>query len=357
MTLVGGTAAVAAIAMVVLLPGALSEQITPISAPTEVVEPFRRGAPSQPTADDPQPSDPPPPVLGGEVDSGEPTVVVAPPANRQALPAAPLSTLATPTAETTATLVALPEITVFGTATPGSTIVIGGPANVTVTVPDSGSWSTIVTGLVEGDNILTVLQRKAGFADSSSVVLQVTLDTLAPAAPVVTSTWTPDQRDPLTLSGSGEPGATLEVHSSDGSLIGSTTVDDTGAWQIHLATLSPVAGSVAAVLVDPAGNRSPDAIVGPLAFVPSVVAPADGATIASGTVPVTIEGWPGQSVLVKINGASAGIFTLSPGGNLTLNFTSPSGGAVDPGHYTIEVAYHDGSATSPHTSSIGFDVV
>jgi RNA polymerase sigma factor (sigma-70 family) len=173
-------------------------------------------------------------------------------------------------------------------------------------------------------------------------------DTTPPAAPRVTSSWSDDQLVPLSVSGTGEPGATVSIALPDGTTLATTTADAAGAWSVaSIPGISPTVTQLVVRQTDAAGNTSATSTVGPFAFVPSIVSPSDGATVPSGPLALTFAGWPGSELLVTINGAGAGIYTVPASGSLTVSFTSPSGGAVAPGSYDIGAAYYAAGTAPP----------
>ncbi|PNB65492.1 hypothetical protein C1X64_31585, partial [Pseudomonas sp. GW456-E7] len=121
------------------------------------------------------------------------------------------------------------SITVGGSAEPGS--------NVTVTFPDGSTGSVVVDGTGQYELVSPPGQGsgsvEVGVVDvngnpSDTTVLEYD-DTTAPEAPVVGIT---DHGDgSLTIAGSGEPGATVNVTFPDGST-GSVVVDASGNYSI-----------------------------------------------------------------------------------------------------------------------------
>ncbi len=121
----------------------------------------------------------------------------------------------------------------------------------------------------------------------------------------------------LTISGRGEPGATVEVRDANGTLLGSGTVAANGTFLVDLD--SPVGGgdSLQLVQTDAAGNPSPSLTV----TVPATALPdspdglalnGDGTSI-SGTAPV------GSLVEVRdANGTVIGSIQVGNGGTFTI---------------------------------------
>lgn len=141
----------------------------------------------------------------------------------------------------------------------------------TVQAGNNGGWSfTPTTPLTNGAHTLTVTATDAAGNISPAASFSLTVDTLAPAAPVIASVnddvgsvtgnltrgQTTDDTRPQ-LNGSGEPGATLNVY-DNGTLIGSTTVAEGGGWSFTPVTaLSEGPHALTVAAVDTAGNISP----------------------------------------------------------------------------------------------------
>ncbi|MFJ3458459.1 BapA/Bap/LapF family large adhesin [Scandinavium goeteborgense] len=160
-----------------------------------------------------------------------------------------------------------------GTGEIGSTISVYDNGNLlgTAVVDGSGNWSLpSPTALTEGNHSLTVTATDAaGNTSAPSAAFPIVIDTAPPATPTLL-TVTDDQPGVTgalvngqltndttpTLNGRGEAGATIKVF-SDGVLVGSTTVDGTGAWSVTPTT--PLTNGIHLLTVnqtDPAGNIS-----------------------------------------------------------------------------------------------------
>ena len=190
--------------------------------------------------------------------------------------------------------------TVTGTAEPGATVVVTGPLGETCTaVADiNGDWSCeIAPALAEGANQLDVTATDAAGNTSPATMVNITVDTMAPAAPTIN---TPTNGAPV--SGTGEAGATVTVTTPSGATC-TTTVLANGTWSCSLSP-SPVDGEdITADQTDPAGNTSPPTTVpggvdtsAPAA--PVVTAPADGSIGNDNTPTVTGTAEPGATVTV-----------------------------------------------------------
>ena len=122
-----------------------------------------------------------------------------------------------------------------------------------------------------GDGVKAITYQyvdAAGNVSAASPSLSVTIDTSAPAAPVITSvtddfapvtgavanTGKTDDTTP-TIAGTAEANATVSLYNG-GTLIGSTTADGTGAWTFTpSAPLAEATYSITAKATDAAGNQ------------------------------------------------------------------------------------------------------
>ncbi|MGC4026061.1 MAG: Ig-like domain-containing protein [Mesorhizobium sp.] len=140
------------------------------------------------------------------------------------------------------------------------------------TVGSGGNWSVSpVADLLDGRHSLSLVQRNASGDKSDGTGFVVTVDTVAPEAPVIVrvidavdfvtgviqSGGVTNDTRPV-LSGTGEPGATVELR--DGvTLVGTATVANDGTWSIRPASgLSEGVHTLLVVQIDAAGNQSVD---------------------------------------------------------------------------------------------------
>lgn len=186
--------------------------------------------------------------------------------------------------------------TFAGTGEAGATVQVtvnGAPA-CTATVSPGGNWSCAATATIpNGPANYAAVQRDLAGNTSQPATGQFTIDTIAPAAPVVVhpadgssvGTSTP------TFSGSGEPGATVRVV-INGGLACSATAGPTGNWSCIVAPpLADGNASYTASQTDGAGNQGPSA-AGRF-VVDTTDADADG--IAGGSDNCPLNPNPGQT--------------------------------------------------------------
>jgi PKD repeat protein len=153
----------------------------------------------------------------------------------------------------------------------------------------SASWT-----LAAGDGAKTVYARFVDAAGnvSTPVSASITLDTMPPAAPVITSpaNGSASQSTALTISGTAEPNALTTVRDGAAS-IGLVSADGAGNWNLAVS-LSEGVHSFTAQATDGAGNQGPaSATVSYTAdgTPPVVTAPADITVAATGVLtPVTL---------------------------------------------------------------------
>ncbi|MBN8654532.1 MAG: sortase [Anaerolineae bacterium] len=130
---------------------------------------------------------------------------------------------------------------------------------------DGGGFSACTSpqnyvGLSDGSHTFQVRAiDNAGNVDSTPASYTWTVDTTAPAAPVVT---TPANGSVISnptplVSGTAEPNSTVTVY-IDGSPVGTATADGSGDWNYTPAALSDGSHTVRATSTDAAGNTSPN---------------------------------------------------------------------------------------------------
>ncbi len=155
--------------------------------------------------------------------------------------------------------------TIEGTGTPGTTIevFIDGTKVGEVVVDDDGTWEfTPEDDLTEGDHTVEVVVT---FPDGSTETVEVvvTIDTTPPDGEITTPADGDETTDQPAITGTAEPGATVEVF-IDGESIGETEADNNGDW-----TITPPEGlddgphEVTAIVTDDAGNSTE---IGPVEF-------------------------------------------------------------------------------------------
>ncbi|MGX9221460.1 Ig-like domain-containing protein [Massilia varians] len=188
-----------------------------------------------------------------------------------AVPPAPAFALGNDTGiSATDGITGLARPTFTGTAEAGATVKLYDTDKTTLlgsaTADGAGKWSIVPTSpLSSGTHALSVTATDAANNTSGfSSTLSVTIDTAAPAAPLldagsdsglpgdrITNDATP------TVSGTAEAGATVKLYDSNGSTeLGSTTADGSGRWSITSSNLANGPHALTVKATDAAGNTS-----------------------------------------------------------------------------------------------------
>ncbi|MFS0724274.1 Ig-like domain-containing protein [Paenibacillus sp. 1P07SE] len=255
------------------------------------------------------------------------------------------------------------EPTITGTAEPDSTVLISidGAAPVSATVNGTGMWSYApTTALDEGSHTVSAIARDAAGNESiPSTTVNFTVDTIPPAAPVITAPEdgsTVTEKRPV-ITGMTEIGSTVMV--TVGGASGAASVQQDGSWSYTpTADLSEGPHTVSVTATDAAGNEStPPATasftvdtIPPAA--PTILAPANGTVTSDATPTVTISAdADADSVTVFINGTALGEATQVAG---EWSYT-PS--ALTDGPYEVTVVAADAAGnTSEPSQPVSFTV-
>uniref|UniRef100_UPI00053E9B43 Ig-like domain repeat protein n=2 Tax=Pseudomonas aeruginosa TaxID=287 RepID=UPI00053E9B43 len=166
---------------------------------------------------------------------------------------------------------------ITGTAEVGAKVILtdgnGNPIGET-TADGSGNWTfTPGTPLANGSVINALAQDAAG---NNSSPTSATVDSLAPAAPVI------DPSNGSVIAGTAEAGATVILTDGNGNPIGQVTADGSGNWSFTPGTPLSNGTVVNAVAQDAAGNTSGPAstTVDSVAPAAPVIDPSNGSVIA-----------------------------------------------------------------------------
>ncbi|MGE8306515.1 MAG: BapA/Bap/LapF family large adhesin, partial [Pseudomonas kermanshahensis] len=225
----------------------------------------------------------------------------------------------TPPAPATNLVVSNDGLTLSGRGEPGATVEVRN---------DQGQ--VVVTGTVQPGGDFTV-QLPSSVADGSS--LQVTLTDAAGNTSQPSSVLTPDLAAPLqptdlvlsegiSLTGSAEPGARVNVHDASGNLIGSAIAEPDGTFALTLDPIQANGETLAITVVDAAGNTSV-----PLSYVAAdITAPAiiTDVVAGAGSLAVSGRGEAGAKVEVKdADGTVIGTGTVAPNGTFVVDLETP----------------------------------
>ena len=108
--------------------------------------------------------------------------------------------------------------------------------------------------MANGTHSFTATDTVSGTTSAASSALSVTVDTVAPAAPVISSNSV-SSSNVVTLSGTAEANSTVTVF--DGTTqLGTATANASGAWSYSTAALPSGSHSFTATDTDAAGNTS-----------------------------------------------------------------------------------------------------
>ncbi|CDZ76026.1 Exoglucanase B precursor [Legionella massiliensis] len=277
--------------------------------------------------------------------------------------------------------------TLTGTAEAGTTINIFDGATLigTTTANGLGTWTlTPSSPLSNGAHSLTATATDAaGNVSPSSASFSFTVDTIAPAVPVITTVT--DDVAPITgailaggttndstptLAGTAEAGTTISIFDG-GALIGSTTANGLGAWSFTPSTpLANGAHSLTATATDAAGNVSPPTAafgftvdtVAPIAPVITTVAddvaPITGAIVAGGTTndtTPTLTGTAEAGTTISVYDGGVLIGTTTTNGLGTWSFT-PSTPLSNGAHSLTATATDAAGNISVPTAAFGFTI-
>jgi hypothetical protein len=204
---------------------------------------------------------------------------------------------------------------VSGNGEAGATVRVTNAAGVvlgTALVSAAGTFVVSLASAQLNGQVLSVQQTDAA-NNPSAVAIVTALDVQAPNAPVAL-VLAPNG---LTLSGSGEAGATVNVFNAAGTQLGTGTVGAGGTFSLTLTAAQLDGQALTVRQVDAAGNVS---VAGNL-LAPDTTAPAAPTTVsvnAGGTV-VSGTGVAGSTVTVRnALGAVLGTTTVAANGSFTV---------------------------------------
>ncbi|EGZ6665938.1 BapA prefix-like domain-containing protein [Salmonella enterica subsp. enterica serovar Panama] len=237
--------------------------------------------------------------------------------------------------------------TFSGTGEIGSTIILynNGSEIGRTTVGDNGSWSFTPAALTPETYTITVTETDiAGNISPPSASVTFTLDTTAPANPVITfaednvgevqdtivSGATTDDNTPV-IHGTGDIGSVITLYNGS-SVVGVVTVDETGTWTLPVTSALPDGiYTLTAIAADAAGNSSgvsnsftftvdtvplqPPAVNEILDDIAPVTGPlTDGAFTNDRTLTINGSGENGSTVTIYDNGVAIGTALVTDGG-------------------------------------------
>uniref|UniRef100_UPI00093FCDC7 Ig-like domain-containing protein n=1 Tax=Pseudomonas aeruginosa TaxID=287 RepID=UPI00093FCDC7 len=207
-------------------------------------------------------------------------------------------------------------VVISGTAEAGATVILtdgnGNPIG-QVTADGSGNWSfTPGTPLANGSVINALAQDAAG---NNSSPTSATVDSLAPAAPVI------DPSNGSVIAGTAEAGATVILTDGNGNPIGQVTADGSGNWSFTPGTPLANGSVINALAQDAAGNTSGPAstTVDSVAPATPVLDPSNGTVISgtaeAGATVILTDG--GGNPIGQATADGSGNWSFTPGTPLT----------------------------------------
>jgi hypothetical protein len=272
------------------------------------------------------------------------------------------------------------EFTLSGTAEPGHTIEIlaNGVSLGTAAVAEDGTWTysgqleageyDVVVRTLDEDGTVINESGEVALTISGAEEATATPETLVPetATPEATETTTPEIAAPevsppqlsdegqLSLSGTGEPGQTVEVWDGDVSL-GTATVSEDGSWSME-ADLEPGEHKITVQTVDADGqviNQSQEVLV----EVPEPVVEIEQPSVSSpefddtGGFSISGTGEPGSTLELWVGGTELGSVVVGDDGTWSYS------GELDPGTYVLVARTVDGTGEVVNESDrISFEV-
>lgn len=275
---------------------------------------------------------------------------------------------------------------VSGTGDVGSTITLYDDKTPvgSMTIGPDGKWSITPTQpLSEGQHTLNAIATDAAGNASPAATYNLTVDTTAPNAPLILSVQgeVANQSAPLvnggstqngtpTLTGSGEPGATINIYDNGGATpIGTVTVPAGGTWTFTPSpALSETSHTLTAVATDPAGNVGlpsagftliVDSTVPATPGIPVVTddqAPvlgniSNGGSTNDTTPTISGTGSVGDTITIRDNGSDIGTTTVRADGSWSFTPQTPISGQ----NHSISVIESDAAGNKSQPSgSVAF---
>ncbi|WP_210358191.1 BapA/Bap/LapF family large adhesin [Sphingomonas beigongshangi] len=207
---------------------------------------------------------------------------------------------------------------VTGRGEPGATVTARGPDGTVLGTGPVGADGSITLPLspaqANGGTVTVVQADPAG--NMSTPVTVAAPDITAPAAPVATVS-----ADGTTVSGTGEPGASVTITTPAGSTIGTGTVGTDGSYTAVLTQPQRNGETIEVRQVDPTGNSSAPST----AVAPDLTAPAaPAAAISIDGTQVTGSGEAGATVTVRdAAGTAIGSATVAADGSYAVTLSTP----------------------------------
>ncbi|MCS4275746.1 hypothetical protein M2390_000907 [Mycetocola sp. BIGb0189] len=246
---------------------------------------------------------------------------------------------------------------ISGTAESGTTVEIRNAADQVLCrgdVPEGEFECVVAPALVDGSHTLTPISVDAAGNRTPGTPITIIVDTVPPAAPVISSPVTGSVTNNVqpTFTGTGETGSRVEIHGAQGQIL-CTAVVTAGAWSCQPATpLGEGDHALTAIAVDVAGNRTTGTsititidTVAPTT--PVITAPADG-TLTNNATP-TITGTGENGSVIEVRGAANELLCTATVANGTWSCEPTT--ALGEGEHTLTPTARDAAGnTAPGTA-------
>jgi cysteine-rich repeat protein len=226
--------------------------------------------------------------------------------------------------------------TITGTVEPGAIVVItiDGMVVGTVVADADGMWSLELTdALGEGAHTVSVVGTDPVGNEGQPVELGFTVDSMAPALTITSPTTGQQVGSPVTVTGTADPGAMVEIV-IDGVVAGTVTAGPDGMWSFMTGDLGLGSHTVEATTIDGAGNMGSSGVVtfevadmmmnAPV----TITSPTTGGAVTGPSVTVGGTGEPGAMVTVTVGDRSQ-VVTVGADGTWSATFEDvPAGSAT-----------------------------
>lgn len=205
----------------------------------------------------------------------------------------------------------------IGTGEPGAQVSVsaGAVSLGTARVAADGSFSINLAAPQLDGQTLTVIQRDIS-GNSSAPVSVIAPDTTAPVPPADFALIDAG----LTLTGTGEAGATVQVRNAIGTILGTDIVAQDGTFSIGLSSAQRNGETLSIRQLDLAGNTSGDASY----QVPDVTpaAPVTGLALSASGLILSGAGQAGATVVVTDGTGELGTAVVGADGRFTVNLSA-----------------------------------
>ncbi|MDP9520651.1 BapA/Bap/LapF family large adhesin [Pseudomonas putida] len=255
------------------------------------------------------------PLSPAQLDGQDLNVTLTDAAGNESLPGQITAPDITPPAAPTGVLVSDDGTTVTGNAPGADSVTVSDGAGNVITVPvnPDGSFSVPLDTPQNNGQTVTVVVTDAAGNDSAPV--SVTAPDTTDPLPATGISVSPDGG---TVGGTAEPGSTVEIRNPDDTVRGTVTVGPDGTFVVPVDPPLTTGETVAVVVIDPAGNESPEVpVAGPTGT--EVATPSALAISADGFL-LTGQGTVGSLITVTSGGTTLGTATVGSDGTFRVFF-------------------------------------